>query len=159
MVLKQYKAKRNFKITPEPLGTKNKKTDVKLLYVIQKHHASHLHYDFRLEMSGVLLSWAVPKRPSTNPAIKRLAIHVEDHPLEYGSFEGTIPKGEYGAGSVEIWDEGHWICLDSDPKKAYKSGNLTFILNGKKLTGIWKLIQLKTNNPKNWILFKTKKQD
>lgn len=175
MILKNYRAKRNFKTTPEPSGEKaskikkNSQTAKKrsistkpnapaLSYVVQKHHASHLHYDFRLEMNGVLLSWAVPKRPSTNPNIKRLAVHVEDHPIEYASFEGVIPEGQYGSGTVEIWDKGTWICLNDDPKKSYKEGNLTFILKGKKLTGVWKLVQLKnTNNLKNWILFKLKK--
>lgn len=176
MILKNYRAKRNFKTTPEPSGNKpakakknsqdqqktnisTKTTAPKLLYVVQKHDASHLHYDFRLEMNGVLLSWAVPKGPSTNPAIKRLAVHVEDHPIEYGSFEGVIPEGQYGAGTVEIWDKGTWLCINESPKKSYEDGNLTFILKGKKLTGVWKLVQLKkSNNPKNWILFKVKEQ-
>lgn len=170
MSIKQYRTKRNFQTTPEPAGKKSsvskkganqnhkiKSSIPELLYVIQKHHASHLHYDFRLEMNGVLLSWAVPKGPNTNPAIKRLAVHVEDHPIEYGSFEGVIPEGEYGAGTVEIWDKGTWVCVDENPQKSYKTGNLTFILNGKKLKGVWKLIKLKkTDNPKNWILFKVK---
>lgn len=155
MPLKIYKQKRNFKKTPEPSGKQLKTKKSKRIFVVQKHRASHLHYDFRLELGKVLLSWAVPKGPSKNSKIKRLAVHVEDHPVSYASFEGTIPEGEYGAGTVEIWDQGTWENVDKYPKKAYKSGNLTFILYGKKLTGAWKLIQLK-NNPKNWLLFKIK---
>lgn len=157
MTLKTYRAKRNFTRTSEPSGTHRQK-EHKPVYVVQKHDASHLHYDFRLEMNGVLLSWAVPKGPSKNPAIKRLAVHVEDHPLEYAKFEGTIPEGEYGAGTVKIWDKGSWECTDENPEKAYKAGNLTFVLHGKKLTGLWKLIQLKNTDPKNWILFKLKEK-
>lgn len=136
MTLEVYRKKRNF--------------------VIQKHAASHLHYDFRLELQGVLKSWAIPKGPSLDPHVKRLAVHVEDHPLAYGSFEGIIPKGEYGAGTVEIWDKGEWEPLDRDPVAAYKKGSLKFKLHGKKLHGEWRLIALK-NNPKNWLLFTIKK--
>ena len=155
MTLKKYRSKRNFKKTSEPSGKKSAQKNSKPLYVIQKHQASHLHYDFRLEMGGVLLSWAVPKGPSKNPKVKRLAVQVEDHPVSYGLFEGVIPEGEYGAGTVEIWDKGTWKCLSKFPKKSYQDGNLTFLLEGKKLTGVWKLIRLK-NDPKNWILFKIK---
>ncbi|OGT34948.1 MAG: hypothetical protein A3F11_06250 [Gammaproteobacteria bacterium RIFCSPHIGHO2_12_FULL_37_14] len=152
MSLNKYHAKRNFKLTPEPLGEKNK-SSVKLKYLIQKHAASHLHYDFRLEMNGVLKSWAIPKGPSLNPNNKRLAVHVEDHPLEYGSFEGIIPQGQYGGGTVMLWDKGYWKCENDNVNTAYQQGNLTFHLDGMKLKGLWKLIQIK-NNPKNWLLIK-----
>src|SRR3990167_9472931 len=152
MSLQKYHKKRNFKVTPEPYGKKTKITNT-LRYVIQKHAASHLHYDFRLELNHVLKSWAVPKGPSLDPAIKRLAVHVEDHPLEYGSFEGIIPKGEYGGGTVMLWDEGVWKCEDPDANIAYQKGNITFSLMGKKLKGKWKLIRIR-QNPKNWLLFK-----
>lgn len=153
MTLKTYRAKRNFKNTPEPFGKKNA-TQKRKLYIIQKHAASHLHYDFRLELCGVLKSWAIPKGPSLDPKVKRLAVHVEDHPLEYGNFQGTIPKGEYGGGTVMLWDKGYWEGVD--PKKnqqAYQKGDLKFRLVGKKLQGLWKLIQIK-NDPKNWLLIK-----
>lgn len=152
MPLKKYNKKRNFKITSEPYG-ETEKTHPQLRFVVQKHAASHLHYDFRLEMNGVLKSWAVPKGPSLDPSVKRLAVHVEDHPLSYGSFEGTIPKGQYGGGTVVLWDKGTWECEDKNTLAAYKKGNLTFRLHGKKLKGLWKLIRLK-NDPKNWLLFK-----
>lgn len=152
MPLKTYRQKRNFKNTSEPKG-KIKSTKTKNLYVVQKHAASHLHYDFRLESDGVLKSWAVPKGPSLDPDIKRLAIHVEDHPLEYGHFEGIIPKGQYGGGEVLLWDEGEWLC--ENPKKEYQNGNLKFELKGKKLKGKWKLIRIKST-PKNWLLIKDK---
>ncbi len=154
MSLKIYKKKRNFKKTPEPKGEK-KTSQSKRLYVIQKHAASHLHYDFRLELDGVLKSWAVPKGPSLDPNVKRLAVHVEDHPISYGSFEGTIPKGQYGGGAVMLWDEGEWQIKDANADKAYKSGNMTFELKGKKLKGLWKLVQIK-KDPKNWLLIKIK---
>lgn len=152
MSLASYKKKRNFKRTPEPVCKKNPSIS-KRLYVIHQHAASHLHYDLRLEIDGVLKSWAVPKGPSLDPSIKRLAIHVEDHPVEYGAFEGVIPQGQYGAGNVLLWDDGEWQCLDVDVNKAYKNGNLSFILEGKKLKGLWKLIRIK-KNPKNWLFFK-----
>lgn len=154
MPLKQYQKKRNFKNTPEPAGKIRKKSS-KLLYVIQKHAASHLHYDFRLELAGVLKSWAVPKGPSLDPEIKRLAVQVEDHPIEYGSFEGNIPAGQYGAGAVMLWDKGQWEPQDPDPIAAYKKGHLSFIIKGKKLHGLWKLIRIKSD-PKNWLLIKVK---
>ena len=108
--------------------------------MIQKHDASHLHYDFRLELDGVLKSWAVPKGPSLDPAIKRLAMHVEDHPLEYGDFEGIIPRGEYGGGTVLLWDQGTWEPVD-DGKEGYRDGSLKFVLNGEKLRGHWMLVR------------------
>lgn len=119
MTLKKYHKKRNFKLTPEPYGLRQKKNQ-HLLYLIQKHAASHLHYDFRLELNGTLKSWAVPKGPSLDPSIKRLAVHVEDHPIEYGSFEGVIPEGQYGGGTVMLWDTGDWECKEADPNAAYK---------------------------------------
>src|SRR5438445_6868460 len=120
MTLSKYKKKRNFDQTPEPKGkilkrkVKKNKTSP-FLYFIQEHDSSHLHYDFRLELNGVLLSWAVPKGPCLDPDVKRLAVHVEDHPIEYGSFEGTIPKGQYGGGTVMLWDTGKWIPEDNNP--------------------------------------------
>ncbi|MHB1946980.1 MAG: DNA ligase D [Gammaproteobacteria bacterium] len=155
MALKTYHQKRNFKKTPEPKGKLAKSTSHKNLYVIQKHAASHLHYDFRLELNGVLLSWAVPKGPSLDPTVKRLAMHVEDHPVEYGSFEGIIPKGQYGGGTVMLWDKGEWICESPNPTAAYKKGSLTFQLQGKKLKGEWKLVRM-NNNDKTWLLIKIK---
>lgn len=156
MTLATYHKKRNFTKTSEPKGKIPKKNNsVKKLYVIQKHAASHLHYDFRLELNGVLISWAVPKGPSLNPNTKRLAMHVEDHPIEYGSFEGIIPEGEYGGGTVMLWDTGEWICIDKNPLQAYKKGNLTFTLHGKKLKGKWKLIRIQ-HNDKTWLLIKLK---
>lgn len=150
MSLNKYHEKRNFKKTREPKGKMVSSTS-RRLYVIQKHAASHLHYDFRLELNGVLLSWAVPKGPCLDPSVKRLAVHVEDHPIDYGSLEGEIPKGEYGGGTVILWDTGEWQC--DDPNSAYKKGDLTFVLHGKKLKGGWKLIRIK-NDPKNWLLMK-----
>jgi bifunctional non-homologous end joining protein LigD len=153
MTLAKYKRKRDFKKTPEPKGKVGRKRQSKLLYVIQKHAASHLHYDFRLELQGVLLSWAVPKGPCLDPTLKRLAMHVEDHPLEYGTFEGIIPKGQYGGGTVMLWDEGAWIPMDDNPVEAYKKGSLKFELKGHKLEGLWKLIRINKND-KTWLLIK-----
>src|SRR6185437_15075199 len=155
MKLKLYNKKRNFQKTPEP---KEKiSLQYKNLYVIQKHAASHLHYDFRLELNGVLLSWAVPKGPSLDPTVKRLAMHVEDHPVEYGSFEGIIPKGEYGGGTVMLWDTGSWIPEDQNPPMAYQKGHLRFQLKGKKLKGRWSLIRFKNkSDDKSWFLIKSK---
>src|SRR5919106_824504 len=136
MDLKEYHRKRDFKKTAEPRG--KKLAGKGFSYVIQKHAATRLHYDFRLELGGVLLSWAVPKGPSLDPSQKRLAVEVEDHPLEYAKFEGRIPEGEYGAGEVIVWDRGTWTPL-GDPHEGLKSGNLKFELNGKKLQGSWVL--------------------
>lgn len=152
MSLKDYHRKRNFNKTAEPKG-KIAKND-HYLFVIQKHAASHLHYDFRLELNGVLLSWAIPKGPCLEPSVKRLAIHVEDHPVEYGMFEGIIPKGEYGGGTVMLWDKGVWKPLDDDPTKAYHEGHLRFELDGHKLKGRWDLFRFK--DEKHWFLVKYK---
>lgn len=151
MSLKKYNKKRDFSNTPEPYGKKH--SQIKHMYLIQKHAASHLHYDFRIEIDGVLKSWAVPKGPSLDPKVKRLAMHVEDHPIEYGSFEGIIPKGQYGGGTVMLWDQGTWEPEEIDAEKAYKTGNLTFKLYGKKLKGLWKLVRLK-KTPNAWLLIK-----
>src|SRR4029077_252183 len=129
-----------------------------LSFVIQKHAARRLHYDFRLELDGVLLSWAVPKGPSLDPAEKRLAMHTEDHPLEYGGFEGVIPKGQYGGGTVLLWDRGTWTPLDPDPDAAYKKGALKFRLDGAKLHGNWALVRMGGKAAReaheNWLLIK-----
>jgi bifunctional non-homologous end joining protein LigD len=155
MGLQEYKRKRDFKKTPEPAG---KVAPAKgNSFVIQKHAATRLHYDFRLEMEGVLRSWAVPKGPSLDPGEKRLAVHVEDHPLDYGDFEGIIPKGQYGGGTVLLWDRGTWYP-EGDPVKAYKKGHLKFRLDGEKLHGGWHLVRLHGDrageDKENWLLFK-----
>jgi bifunctional non-homologous end joining protein LigD len=140
-MLKEYNRKRDFGRTPEPAG--EEKAGGGNSFVVQKHAASRLHYDFRLEMEGVLRSWAVPKGPSLDPADKRLAVHVEDHPLEYGGFEGIIPKGEYGGGSVVVWDRGTWSLEEGDdPVAAYRDGMLKFSLHGEKLKGSWALFRM-----------------
>jgi bifunctional non-homologous end joining protein LigD len=152
MSLAIYRKKRDFRKTTEPRGkvfTKAKKH----LFVVQKHAASHLHYDFRLELNGVLISWAVPKGPSLDPAVKRLAMHVEDHPLAYANFEGIIPQGHYGGGTVMVWDQGEWISENDNDNQAYEKGNMTFILRGKKLKGSWKLVRMNKND-KTWLLIK-----
>lgn len=149
MSLESYRQKRDFKKTPEPKGHVHKTKH--FLFVVQKHAATHLHYNFRLELKGVLKSWAVPKGPCLDPKVKRLAIHVEDHPIEYGTFEGIIPKEEYGGGTVMLWDQGHWVPLDDDPEEAYHQGHLRFELNGKKIQGRWDLIRFKQNQ---WFLIK-----
>jgi len=164
MSLREYNRKRKFDQTPEPRGRKAKAAK-QLRFVVQMHDASRLHWDFRLEFDGVFKSWAVPKGPSLNPLDQRLAVHVEDHPLDYGSFEGIIPKGNYGAGTVVIWDEGTYVERSSgDPKssdaamtKNIDKGHLTFILHGHKLNGEFALIQLKKDaSKKNWLLVKAR---
>jgi bifunctional non-homologous end joining protein LigD len=159
MGLREYRRKRNFKKTPEPSGkAAPPRRKGELLFVIQKHAASRLHYDFRLELDGVLKSWAVPKGPSLDPADKRLAMHVEDHPLEYGSFEGIIPKGEYGGGTVLLWDRGTWEPV-GDPHQASRAGNLKLVLKGEKLRGGWALVRIRggrrgDDSGRSWLLIK-----
>src|SRR6187399_2245809 len=161
MALELYRKKRNFKTTPEPAGRVGERRAHALSFVIQKHRASHLHYDFRLELNGVLLSWAVPKGPSVDPADKRLAMHVEDHPIEYGDFEGIIPEGEYGGGTMLLWDRGTWEPVD-DAKKAYRDGALKFSLHGEKLKGKWMIVRKggrrSDSEERHWFLFKERDQ-
>ena len=143
MALEEYRRKRDFTKSPEPKGKDARAKKVKrpaLFFCVQKHLASHLHYDFRLEHNGTLLSWAVPKGPSLDPTIKRLAMHVEDHPIEYGTFEGVIPEG-YGAGLVMLWDRGTWTPEVDDVDKALAKGDLKFTLDGFKLKGSWVLVR------------------
>ena len=158
--LSEYRRKRDFDVTPEPAGRPAPSSKKKLLYVIQKHQASHLHYDFRLEWNGVLLSWAIPKGPSVDPSVKRLAAQVEDHPIEYGGFEGTIPEGEYGGGTVMIWDRGSWTPEVPDVDAALAKGDLKFTLNGDKLKGSWVLVRTKFGSSKKpqWLLIKHRDQ-
>ncbi|HEY3405928.1 MAG TPA: DNA ligase D [Ohtaekwangia sp.] len=163
MSLRVYNQKRHFKRTPEPSGKSKAAPRKKILtFVVQRHDASHLHFDFRLELNGVLKSWAVPKGPSLNPADKRLAIQVEDHPLTYGKFEGEIPEGNYGAGTVEIWDNGTYEPENTtgdaqkELTKALHAGSLKFTLSGKKLKGSFALVRLKDGKDKNWLLIKHK---
>ena len=140
MSLKEYNKKRNFNLTREPKGKLEKSANLR--FVIQYHQARAKHYDFRLEYNGVLLSWAVPKGLSLNPKDKRLAVHVEDHPVDYIDFEGVIPKGNYGAGTVEIFDFGTYLAIE-DFKNGLKKGHIKFVLYGQKLKGGWSLIRLK----------------
>ncbi len=157
MSLTQYRQKRHFDSTPEPRGLQSaKKSNESGQFVIQKHAATRLHYDFRLEFAGVLKSWAVPNGPSLDPAVKSLAVQVEDHPLEYATFEGTIPKGEYGGGTVMVWDRGTWSTTE-DIDSALKRGKLTFELHGEKLGGAWALVRMHGRDSENWLLIK--KQD
>src|SRR4051794_20916595 len=156
MALEKYRQKRDFRVTPEPEGKVGKRRSRALTFVIQKHAATRLHYDFRLELNGVLLSWAVPKGPSLDPNDKRLAMHVEDHPLEYGGFEGVIPPKQYGAGTVMLWDRGTWTPK-GDPEEGYAKGHLKFELHGEKLHGIWNLVRSRSGKyggDKSWLLFK-----
>src|SRR5258706_10201892 len=139
-LLDDYKRKRDFTRTQEP-DDRASFASSGHRFVVQKHAARALHYDFRLELDGVLRSWAVPKGPSLQPGDGRLAVEVEDHPLEYGRFEGVIPKGNYGAGTVELWDEGTWIP-EGDPRRGLQQGRLTFRLNGRRLKGVWSLIRM-----------------
>ncbi|MBS1970834.1 MAG: hypothetical protein JSU04_11025 [Bdellovibrionales bacterium] len=156
--LQEYTRKRNFRVTSEPKARILKKTKSKpLIFVVQEHHASHLHYDFRLELDGVLKSWAVPKGPSTTPGEKRLAVEVEDHPLGYAEFHGDIPEGEYGAGHVEIWDHGTWLS-NGDPHDGLEKGHLEFTLKGSRLQGDWMLIRTRFSGKKaQWLLIKRSK--
>lgn len=155
MALEEYKRKRDFKQTPEPPPKVEKRGQRR--FVVQKHRATRLHYDFRLEMEGVLKSWAVPKGPSLDPADKRLAMQVEDHPVSYFDFEGTIPLGNYGAGTVMVWDVGTWEPL-GDPSATLRKGDLKFSLNGQKLKGEFALVHIKSRRPDSkgteWLLIK-----
>src|SRR5881396_2094486 len=164
MALEEYKRKRDFRKTPEPEGTvAAKQAERERFFCVQKHLATHLHYDFRLEHNGVLLSWAVPKGPSLDATVKRLAMKVEDHPIEYGEFEGVIPEG-YGAGIVMLWDRGTWTSEVDDVDAALKKGDLKFALNGYKLKGSWVLVRTSGRYPgarggsgdgsRSWLLIK-----
>jgi len=151
MALTEYKKKRKFDKTPEP-GPKEKRTRTGRTFVIQKHRATQLHYDFRLEVDGVLKSWAVPKGPSLDPTVRRLAMQVEDHPVDYAKFEGVIPAGEYGGGTVMVWDYGTYKPEETDDVSlALREGELKFSLNGKKLKGSWVLVRTRD---RQWLLIK-----
>src|SRR5712672_851084 len=154
MALEEYKRKRKFEQTPEPPPKVVSKTGHR--FVVQKHDATRLHYDFRLEWQGVLKSWAVPKGPSLDPAVRSLAIEVEDHPFDYGDFEGTIPEGQYGGGTVMLWDRGTW--KSDDPERGFKKGDLKFTLEGDKLHGSWVLVRMRHDRDggkrTNWLLIK-----
>jgi bifunctional non-homologous end joining protein LigD len=160
MPLQTYRQKRNFSLTPEPKGAPRAKHKSGLQFVIQKHDASRLHYDFRLELDGTLKSWAVPKGPSLDPARKALAVQVEDHPLEYGNFEGVIPEGQYGGGTVLVWDRGTWEPV-GNPRDGFAAGKLHFVLHGQKLKGEWALVRMHGGtggDGKNWLLMKVADQ-
>lgn len=149
--LAEYTRKRRFDVTPEPAGKPGRARKKVLEFVVQKHRASRLHYDFRLEHDGVMLSWAVPKGPSLDPANKRFAMQTEDHPIEYNQFEGVIPEGEYGGGTVMIWDRGTWEPEVNDVDAALAKGDLKFTLRGKKLRGSWVIVRMR---PRQWLLIK-----
>jgi len=163
--LTEYRRKRDFTRTAEPEGGGSRRAP-KLVFVIQKHAASHLHYDLRLELDGVMKSWAVPKGPSLDPAVKRLAMEVEDHPIEYNSFEGTIPKGEYGGGTVMLWDRGTYTYGGANPdpeaglRLGHEKGDFKFVLSGKRLEGSWALVRMGRDRPgkPQWLLIKHKDQ-
>jgi DNA ligase D-like protein (predicted 3'-phosphoesterase) len=163
--LKKYKTKRDFRKSPEPSGDARKKTTKEPIFVIQKHAARNLHYDFRLEVKGVLKSWAVPKGPSTDPRVKRGAFAVEDHPLEYAKFEGVIPEGEYGAGVVMVWDKGTYQNVtEKDDKRipidrALRNGHASVKLTGKKLKGGYALTRIAKGKKERWLLVKMKDEE
>ncbi len=155
--LAEYQRKRRFNVTPEPAGKPAAKravsrTDRPREFVVQKHRASHLHYDFRLEHDGVMLSWAVPKGPSLDPSVKRLAMQTEPHPMDYNQFEGVIPEGEYGGGTVMIWDQGTWVPETDDVDRTLAKGDLKFTVHGRKLRGSWVLVR--TRGERQWLLIK-----
>jgi bifunctional non-homologous end joining protein LigD len=153
--LAEYNRKRRFDLTPEPAGKSARARKREREFVVQKHRASSLHYDFRLEHDGVMLSWAVPKGPSLDPANKRFAMQTEDHPIEYNRFEGVIPEGEYGGGTVMIWDRGTWEPEVNDVDASLAKGDLKFKLRGKKLHGSWVLVRMR---PRQWLLIKHRDQ-
>jgi bifunctional non-homologous end joining protein LigD len=156
MPLDEYRRKRNFKKTPEPSGRVRRSSRRKPVFVVQKHDATSLHYDFRLEVNGVMASWAVPKGPSMNPADRRLAVRTEDHPIEYNSFEGVIPEGHYGAGIVVVWDRGTYeVEGELPPDQQLARGELKFVLHGEKLRGGFVLVR---TSGKNWLLIKHRDQ-
>jgi bifunctional non-homologous end joining protein LigD len=157
--LSTYRAKRDFDKTAEPRGRQSHIKGHR--FVVQRHAATRLHYDFRLELDGVLKSWAVTKTPSLDPSVRRLAVEVEDHPLEYGGFEGTIPKGQYGGGTVQLWDRGSWAPLSDDPERDLLKGHLKFELMGERMKGKWVLVRMRDDPKKpgraahhNWLLIK-----
>jgi bifunctional non-homologous end joining protein LigD len=159
--LETYRAKRDFTVTSEPRGKVAPRKAKQLRFVIQRHAATRLHYDFRLELDGVYKSWAVTKVPSLDPAVKRLAVEVEDHPIEYGTFEGIIPEGQYGAGTVQLWDTGTWRPKGDNPSRDLEKGHLSLELSGKRLLGGWALIRMRDeprrlskNVRHNWLLIK-----
>ncbi|HVY34136.1 MAG TPA: DNA polymerase ligase N-terminal domain-containing protein, partial [Caulobacteraceae bacterium] len=159
--LAPYRRKRNFQITAEPSGETTAPPSQRLRYVIQKHAATRLHYDLRLEVGGVFRSWAVTRGPSLDPKDRRLAVEVEDHPIAYGDFEGTIPKGQYGGGTVQLWDRGYWAPEEGyDPVKALRDGHLKFVMDGERLHGGWALVRMTDDKPDakrhNWLLIKHK---
>ena len=164
--LQAYHAKRDFGVTAEPRGHVVRRKTTALRFVIQRHAATRLHFDLRLELDGVYKSWAVTKVPSLDPATKRLAVEVEDHPLEYGTFEGTIPKGQYGGGTVQLWDRGAWKPKGDNPQRDLEKGMLKFELQGKRMHGGWALIRMRddprsrTRQPRhNWLLVKERDGD
>jgi bifunctional non-homologous end joining protein LigD len=155
--LTKYRDKRDFQKSPEPEGKASRHSGRSRIFVVQKHRATQLHYDFRLEFEGVLLSWAVPKGPSLDPSVKRLAMQVEDHPVDYADFEGVIPEGGYGGGTVMVWDKGTWSPESADIKAALAKGDLKFTLHGKKLEGSWVLVRTRgfgSKADKSWLLIK-----
>jgi bifunctional non-homologous end joining protein LigD len=158
--LAEYRRKRDFTRTREPAGGRSR-AGRKLAFVIQKHAASHLHFDLRLELDGVMKSWAVPKGPSLDPTVKRLAMQVEDHPIEYNKFEGTIPEGEYGGGTVMLWDRGTYTAPGDEPdpeaalRRGYEKGDFKFALHGKRLQGSWVLVRIRRDEERRqWLLIK-----
>lgn len=158
--LDTYREKRDFTKTSEPQGAQSARKRMSHAYLIQKHEARNLHFDFRLEHEGVLKSWAIPRGPSMDPGDKRLAVRTEDHPMEYGRFEGSIPKGQYGGGTVMLWDEGAWEPIE-DPEAGFREGKLKFILHGKRLQGGFALVRLRSDTGRkqgkeNWLLIKEK---
>jgi bifunctional non-homologous end joining protein LigD len=160
MALKEYASRRRFDVTPEPPPkAAPRRRGAILRFVVQKHRASHLHYDFRLEWDGVLLSWAVPKGPSLDPSVKRLAMAVEDHPLEYADFEGIIPAAEYGAGTVMVWDRGTYVPEETDVAAARRQGHIKFTLRGRKLKGAWLLVRTRGAGSRSWLLIKQRDQE